>query len=455
MKNIKTGYLLIILLCLGSCKKFLDKKSNQRLVTLTNINDIQAVLNNTFTQGSAPALADVAADEYYLSNTDWDNFGASYWLQRPYIWSTDDPYGGVAGQTQFDWRYCYDNVLRANLVLNSIDDVSSAEADGEAYYLAKGLAYYLRARCFLDAVIIWAKAYDETTAKQDMGIPIRVDPDFNTVSTRASIYESYHQVLADLKAAAQNLPDATIHPVRASRPAAYGLLARTYLAMRNYDSAYHYAQLCLSIKSDLLDFNTLASSTATYPMPIGHIEVLHFTSRLAPTTIAPNRAKIDSVLYNQFDANDLRKLLYFRSNNNGTYFFRGTYSGSVGSPFGGIATDEVWLMLAECQARKGMTSEAMESLNTLLRKRWRNGTFTDLTAATAQEALAVILQERRKELIFRGLRWMDVKRLNKEGYNITLRRVIHGNLYELPPNDPRFALPIPLKVIELTNMPQN
>ncbi len=454
MKNIKTGYLLIILLCLSSCKKFLDQKSNQRLVTLTNINDIQAVLNNTATQASAPALADVAADEYYLSDTDWDNFGASYWLQRPYIWSTDDPYGGVAGQTQFDWRYCYENVLRANLVLHSIDEVSSPAADGEAYYLAKGLAYYLRARCFLDAVIIWAKAYDETTAKQDMGIPIRVDPDFNTVSTRASVYESYHQVLTDLKAAAQNLPDATIHPVRASRPAAYGLIARTYLAMRNYDSAYHYAQLCLSVKSDLLDFNTIANSTATYPMPIGHIEVLHFTTRLSPTTIATTRAKTDSVLYNQFDANDLRKSLYFRSNNNGTYYFRGSYSNNS-TPFAGIATDEVWLMLAECQARKGMTSEAMESLNTLLRKRWRTNTFTDLSAATAEEALAVILHERRKELIFRSLRWMDIKRLNKEGYNISLRRVIHGNLYELPPNDPRFALPIPLKVIELTNMPQN
>lgn len=454
MKNIKTGYLFIILLCLGGCKKFLDKKSDQRLVTLTNINDIQAVLNATFTQLNAPALADVAADEYYLSNTDWNNFGASYWLQRPYIWSTDDPYGEVAGQMQFDWRYCYDNVLRANLVLHNIDDVSSAAADGEAYYLAKGLAYYLRARCFLDAVIIWAKAYDEATAKQDMGIPIRLDPDFNMVSTRASVYESYHQVLADLKAAAQNLPDFTVHPVRASRPAAYGLLARTYLAMRQYDSAYHYAQLSLSIKNDLLDYNTIANSTATYPMPIGHIEVMHFTTRMAPTTIAPSRAKIDSVLYNQFEANDLRKSLYFRSNNNGTYYFRGSYSGN-NAPFGGIATDEVWLMLAECQARKGMTSEAMESLNTLLRKRWRNGTFTDLSAATAQEALAVILYERKKELIFRSLRWMDIKRLNKEGYNISIRRIIHENLYELRPNDPRFALSIPLEVIGLTNMPQN
>lgn len=454
MKNIKTAYLFTLLLCLSSCKKFLDEKSNQRLVTLTNIRDIQAVLNNTFTQTSAPAVADVAADEYYLSDTDWDNFGASYWIQRPYIWSTDDTYGEVSGETQYDWRYCYDNVLRANLVLHSIDEVSSPAADGEAYYLAKGLAYYLRARCFLDAVIAWAKAYDEATAKQDMGIPIRLDPDFNTVSTRASVYESYHQVLADLKAAAQNLPDFTTHPVRASRPAAYGLLARTYLAMRNYDSAYHYAQLCLSIKSDLLDFNTIANSTATYPMPIGHIEVLHFTARLALATIAPNRAKIDSLLYNQFDANDLRKSLYFRSNNNGTYYFKGSYSGN-NAPFGGIATDEVWLMLAECQARKGMTNEAMESLNTLLRKRWRTNTYTDLSAATAQEALAAILQERRKELIFRGLRWMDIKRLNKEGYNITLRRLIHGNLYELPPNDLRFALPIPFKVIELTNMPQN
>ncbi|GAB3832860.1 hypothetical protein GCM10028895_51150 [Pontibacter rugosus] len=98
---------------------------------------------------------------------------------------------------------------------------------------------------------------------------------------------------------------------------------------------------------------------------------------------------------------------------------------------------------------------ALERLNTLLRYRWRTGTFVELTAATPDEALALVLQERRKELLMRGLRWMDIKRLNREGAGITLRRVLDGRAYVLPPGDPRFALPLPEEVIELSGMTQN
>ncbi|HEY0177744.1 MAG TPA: RagB/SusD family nutrient uptake outer membrane protein, partial [Pedobacter sp.] len=69
--------------------------------------------------------------------------------------------------------------------------------------------------------------------------------------------------------------------------------------------------------------------------------------------------------------------------------------------------------------------------------------------------LRIVLQERRKELIMRGIRWMDIKRLNKEGANITLTRKLNGNVYTLPANDLRFALPIPDDVIAFSGMKQN
>ena len=66
-----------------------------------------------------------------------------------------------------------------------------------------------------------------------------------------------------------------------------------------------------------------------------------------------------------------------------------------------------------------------------------------------------MLTERRKELLFRGVRWVDVKRLNKEGYGISLQRTIDGQTYRLGPNSLRFALPIPEDVIAMSGMPQN
>jgi len=62
-----------------------------------------------------------------------------------------------------------------------------------------------------------------------------------------------------------------------------------------------------------------------------------------------------------------------------------------------------------------MTAEAMFELNALLSKRWTTGTFTNLEATDPAQALNIILLERRKELLFRGLRWIDIKRFNKEG----------------------------------------
>ncbi|MFP9100715.1 RagB/SusD family nutrient uptake outer membrane protein [Flavobacterium sp. RHBU_24] len=89
----------------------------------------------------------------------------------------------------------------------------------------------------------------------------------------------------------------------------------------------------------------------------------------------------------------------------------GSYDGSP-LPFSGIATDEIYLIKSECLARAGKFTEAMQVLNTLLEKRWIAGTFFPLSA-TGTAALDIILSERRKELVLRGLRWSDLRRLNK------------------------------------------
>ena len=57
--------------------------------------------------------------------------------------------------------------------------------------------------------------------------------------------------------------------------------------------------------------------------------------------------------------------------------------------------------------------------------------------------------------MMRGLSWMDIKGLNKEGANISLTRTINNKVYTLPANDPRFVLPIPDDVIEMSGMAQN
>jgi hypothetical protein len=135
----------------------------------------------------------------------------------------------------------------------------------------------------------------------------------------------------------------------------------------------------------------------------------------------------------------------------------GTYGGyNVNTLFTFPAVDELYLIKSECEARLGNVSMAMTDLNTLLVTRWKTGTFIPFTAANADDALPVILTERRKELVMRGVRWTDLRRLNTDArFASTITHVYNGQVYLLPPNDPKYVWPIPDDEILYSGIPQN
>jgi len=306
------------------------------------------------------------------------------------------------------------------------------------------------------ATSLWCLAYDQNSASTDLGIPLRLDPDINKPSKRASVQQTYDQIVNDLNKAIALLPVTPLHVFRASKPAACGLLARVYLFMRKYDSCFHYANMGLQLKSDLLDYNQV-SQNADFPFAdftFSNNPEIIFGSYTAVRQLLGSRAKIDTVLYQSYNDNDLRKWCYFKDNGDGSHSYKGSYSGQV-SLWNGIATDELYLMRAECYARMGKTDLAMQDLNTLMVNRWKQGTFKPFKATTSDEALEILLQERRKELVMRNIRWMDIKRLNKEGAGIILKRIVDGHTYSLPPNDPRSALAVPEDIVNLFGIKQN
>ncbi|MNL77641.1 hypothetical protein D3C87_2038720 [compost metagenome] len=70
--------------------------------------------------------------------------------------------------------------------------------------------------------------------------------------------------------------------------------------------------------------------------------------------------------------------------------------------------------------------------------------------------MPLILEQRRKELIFRGRRWADLKRLNKEPrFAKKIVRVLDGETYSLEPNSLKYAIKIPQIVIEQSGITQN
>jgi tetratricopeptide (TPR) repeat protein len=240
---------------------------------------------------------------------------------------------------------------------------------------------------------------------------------------------------------------------RPSKPAAFAALARIYLNLRNYDSAGFYANKCLQIYSNLLDYNSV-DTTAGFVGLFNKEVLFHTLINNSYSGFLSYNCLIDSSLYSLYDSNDRRRSVLFQINSDNTISFRGNYNNTT-DLFSGLATDEIFLIRAECYARSGNTSGAVSDINTLLQNRFITGTFTPIIASSASDALTIILIERKKELLLRGLRWEDLRRLNKEGRLDTLTRQIGGNTYTLEPNSYEYIFPIPDDVIQLTGMKQN
>ncbi|MBO9202951.1 MULTISPECIES: RagB/SusD family nutrient uptake outer membrane protein [Niastella] len=439
-----------------SCKKgWIEIKSNKSLDTPNTVEDFQALLDYTTNMNeNRPSIGEVSADNYYVPYTSWQTW--TPYNKSAYMWNADIYNNSTTDNV--NWNYSYRQVFYSNIVLDGIDDVESIRKSTMEWNNVKGSALYFRGEAFFNVSQIYTRPYS-LTFPDNAGIPLRLNADPNDKSVRASLKDTYQQIVQDLKGSLNYLPDVPVYKQRPSKPAAYALLSRIYLVMQDYPNALMYADSCLKKVDSILDYNTL-KSTVNFPIPGLNKEVI-FQATISDDLqgLLGVNCIVDSTLYKSYDNNDLRKTLFYKAGSPGQMNFIGTYTGGTASTtskaFGGIATDEVYLTRAECYARTGNVAAAMSDLNKLMIARWKTGTFVPFTAAGATDALAIILRERRKETPFRGLRWLDLRRLNSEGDNITLTRTVNGQQYSLPPNDLRYALSIPPDVISLSGMTQN
>ncbi|MFT4024583.1 MAG: RagB/SusD family nutrient uptake outer membrane protein, partial [Flavihumibacter sp.] len=257
----------------------------------------------------------------------------------------------------------------------------------------------------------------------------------------------YSSIEADMLEALPLLPEAEPIPTRPTLPAAYAFLARFYLVLGNYEKVYRYSDSCLLLRHELMDYNGLTS------IPQFNREVIFHSSLLYSVLSAVGT--IHPEILAAYPENDLRNTELYIYPLNGTKAFWGNYTG-IYLRFGGLATDEVYLMRAEALTRLGRWQAALDDLNFLLEHRFLTGTFQPVTANNAAEVLDMVILERRKELLFRGLRQLDLWRLNKEGRNIIVRRSFEGEQFELLPNSPLYTMPIPDQIIDLhPGMEQN
>lgn len=453
----KTSILSIILILffnLVGCKKYLDEKPNQNQVVPTTLKDAQALLDyNPRMNQSDSGVPEASADNFFITDTRYLAMTESN--KRLYTWQKDFIFPEAAN----DWNTLYSLIYVSNTAIEILNKVDRNSANAFEWDNVRGQSLFYRAHFLFQAASIWCLSFDPNTSSKDLGLPLRLNTNFNEKSIRSSVQKTYEQIISDLKEAISLLPEKQVALTRPSKASALGLLARVYLSMREYELAGATADQCLKINKSLIDYNTL-NANATYPIQQFNKEVLFESRILSVQPISNANCFVNQELYNSYSNDDLRKDVFFRKNSNGFYGFKGSYIGSS-IYFGGVAVDEIVLIRAECYARQGKLNEAMNDLNFLLVNRYRIDKVTgktlyrDQIANDKDDAVNKILIERRKELLFRGNRWMDIKRLNKEGKNISLTKRIAEITYQLPANDLRSALPIPEDIISISGIQQN
>jgi hypothetical protein len=441
----------VILLSTGCSKQnaLLNAKPNEALAIPNTLSGLQSLLNNenVFNRYD-PALGAISSDEYYLPSSNWQSLSTPE-EKNGSIWAVDI-YDGTTGVG--DWDLPYTAIYYSNTVLGQLSSVNIQKNQVVESENILGAALFYRAIQFYNLVQTFAVPYDSSTSNTDLGIPLPLTSNFNAKVTRATEAQCYKQIIGDLDSTLTLLPDSSEYLTSPTKIAAEALLARINLALSNYTSALYYANMVLTSNGNLVDYNTLPYQE--YSLTSGgymNEDIYHSIMNGYSLNTFPI---VDTNLYKTYDSTDLRQSLFFIQFG-GNVYFKGSYDPRQYS-YTGLATDEMYLIRAEAYVRLGQTAMGMNDLNSLLINRYLKGTYIARTAATENEALSQILLERRKELIFRGLRWTDLRRLNEDPlYAVTLSRTIGSTVYTLPPNDPRYAMPIPNDEIQLTSIQQN
>jgi len=445
MKFLKfTLYIFLPLLLLNSCRDYVEVEpvGNNRVLKYTS--DYRGLANNYSAMGSFGGVHLLASADIEFPTT-YQNGVSTIW-GNSYTWQ-ETIYNPSQGDA--DWNGLYLCIYYSNVIIDGVmSSQGGTDAEKKEIYAE---AFVHRAFAYLQLVNVYGPQFDPASDNSAKAVPLLVKPDLFSSLERSTVGQVYDQILSDLQSAlAGDIQDTPSFNLLPSKRAVYALLARTYLYMGNYQLSLDNAQKALAIQNGLIDLKTFATGYS-YPVLIQNPEII-FSKTLLNTY---NGAPLAPELLNSFESNDLRYNYYTIA---GTSFFpkytgRGfginTYSYTNGINIG-VSVPEMYLISAECYARLGDTQKAVDNLNILRAKRYKTDTVYQLSASTSKEALNLALVERQKELIGRGFRWFDQRRLNLDpAFQKTYTRVFKTVTYTLAPNSDGYVFPINQNYIDL------
>ena len=364
----------------------------------------------------------------------------------------------------------YSFILRSNLV---IDNVDKGQGSQELKTLAKAEARTFRAFDHFLAVNTFAKAYNPETAASDGGVCIMDRYDLEATPVKSTVAEVYNFIINELEQAVPLLEEKPVNIYHPNRAFGYALLAKVYLFHRDWAKAQEAAEQSLKLNSQLADYNLIndAGGTARYKnfAKDGNPEVLSYHWMAGwgggEQVCLYHYGMISPELKSLFESNDLRYSLFLRDTGTSiTSWFDSGSGAAIWTPAitnldrftymsVGLRTAEVYLIMAEALARQNNLTEAANYVSQLRDKRIKGGNGHVDAPATEVEMVKMIIDERRRELLFGFNRFFDLKRLNIEpAYQKTITRVFPvlniseahpQQTYTLKPDSRLYVIPFP------------
>lgn len=459
----KFAYITLLLaLSFTSCDSFLDVEP-KGVVIPTTVNDYLALMSAPLEVGRTSNIQVYLTDDIFLPEDQRSGANSGFPGKEGVLAYdlSDNIYDSNEEDT--DWNIAYRTIYVSNTVIEGLK--GNTEPDSPDKRRALGEALVHRAFAYLNLVNAYAKHYNSATAATDLGVPMHLEPNINALPARSTVKEVYEQIEKDLLQSTELLPDVPAYSYRPGKAGAFGVLARMYLFMGDWNKSYDFANRAFAISNYIYDFNTFSWSNPNnkyyaqvngYPSSSVQKKDIVLHKYLRVVGCYGNNYMFSQDLLDQFEPGDLR--LEFGAADFDYYMNplpgKGIFDTKAAYDYNhaGITTSELLLIRAEALARTNRAQEAMNDVNTLRRKRISASVYQDLTAPSAAQALDIVLKERRVELAFKGMRLYDIKRLSLEGRSIVVKR---GNS-DIPGNDPRLVLPIPAKILSLNpNIVQN
>lgn len=428
----KIYFSIIILAILTSCKSFLEE-SSQNLMKPESVKDYKELFYGEVLQNGKDVnpyieymTDDVECYNYYGSDP-WkisNDFRENMWSY--FTWQSE-PETGLNNSFIPDeaWELYYHKILMCNVLLGDLDNMKGT--DKERKDMA-GEAYFMRAYSYFMLANLYAAPYSKATAEKDHCVPINDENSISDkMSVRATTRAVYDKMESDILASISNFSESGMEKTifRPNLDAAYLLASRIFLFEEKYDEVIKYCDLLTGSTSHTL--TRLTEKDNDFFLSASNPEILFTFGRTSLESYFPDKFTyaggfaVSKELMDSYIADDYRRSSFFK-HIKGEQVDPNPKTCELDIPMKwskykntgyskAFRLSEAYLNRAEAYAAKSDNVKALDDINSIWSKRVKEGT----AGLSGSDAKKIIREERRRELAFEEMRWLDIRRYGITG----------------------------------------